>query len=65
MDAKIKTLDVKTKRIDLIFSVDKGPRSQIKKIYFVGDKKIKDKRLRDVITSEEAKFWKFLTKNIN
>ena len=64
VDARIKTLDPETNRIDLIFSVDKGSRSQIEKIYFVGDKKVKDKRLRDVITSEEAKFWKFLTKNI-
>ena len=64
VDAMIKELDSETKRIDLIFSVNKGPRSQIEKIYFVGDKKVKDKRLRDIITSEEAKFWKFLTKNI-
>ena len=64
VEAKIKTLDSDAKRVDLIFDVNKGPRSQIQKIYFVGDKKIKDKRLRDVITSEEAKFWKFLTKNI-
>ncbi len=50
--------------LNLIFAVEKGERSTIKKIYFIGDKKIKSKRLRDVITSEEAKFWKFLTRNI-
>ena len=50
--------------LNLIFSIDKGERSQIRKIYFIGDKKIKSKRLRDVIVSEEAKFWKFLTRNI-
>ena len=59
VDAMIKELDSETKRIDLIFSVNKGPRSQIEKIYFVGDKKVKDKRLRDIITSEEAKFGNF------
>ena len=50
--------------LNLIFNVDKGERSKIKKIYFIGDKKIKSKRLRDVITSEEAKFWKILSRNI-
>ena len=50
--------------LDLIFNVNKGERSEIKKIYFIGEKKVKSKRLRDVITSEEAKFWKFLTRNI-
>ena len=50
--------------LDLIFNVNKGERSEIRKIYFIGEKKVKSKRLRDVITSEEAKFWKFLTRNI-
>ena len=50
--------------LNLVFNVEKGDRSKIKKIYFIGDKKIKSKRLRDVITSEEARFWKFLTRNI-
>ena len=50
--------------LNLIFDITKGERSEIKKIYFIGDKKIKSKRLRDVITSEESRFWKFLTNNI-
>ncbi len=50
--------------INLTFNINKGERSRINKIYFIGDKKIKSKRLRDVITSEESKFWKFLSRNI-
>ena len=50
--------------INLVFNVTKGERSKIKKIFFIGDKKIKSKRLRDVITSGEAKFWKVLSRNI-
>ena len=30
----------------------------------MGDKKLRDKRLRDVITSQESKFWKFLSRNV-
>ena len=50
--------------INLIFAIDKGERAKISKIYFIGEKKIKTKRLRDVIASEEAKFWKFISRNV-
>ena len=51
-------------RVNLIYSVEKGKKAKISKIYFLGDKKIRDNRLRDVITSQEAKFWKFISKNV-
>ena len=49
--------------VDLIFDIDLGEKSLISKIEFVGDKKIKDRVLRNIITSEENKFWKVITKN--
>ena len=55
---------LKRNRVNLIYSIDKGEKAKISKIYFLGDKKIRDKRLRDVITSQEAKFWKFISKNV-
>ena len=64
VEAEKETIDLASNTLNLIFDVSKGERSQIQKIYFIGDKKIKSKRLRDVITSEEAKFWKFLSRNI-
>jgi len=51
--------------INLIYSLEKGVRNKISKVYFIGDKgKARNKRLRDVITSEEARFWKVLSRNI-
>jgi len=51
--------------INLIYSIEKGVRNKISKIYFIGDKgKVRSKRLRDVVTSEEARFWKVLSRNI-
>ncbi len=47
--------------IDLIFDIELGDRAHIKKISFIGDKKIKDRKLRSVIVSEESKFWKFIS----
>ena len=61
-----RTMEVKggNNLIDLIFIIDKGKREKITKIFFIGEKKIKTKRLRDVIATEEAKFWKFISRNI-
>ena len=39
-----------------------GEKALIKKINFIGDKKYKDRKLHSVITSEEAKFWKFISR---
>ena len=49
--------------LDLIFDLNLGDKALIEKIQFIGDKKIKDRRLSTVITSEENKFWKFISRN--
>ena len=64
VEARIQEVNNRNNLLNLIFSVEKGKREKIKKIFFIGDKKIKTKRLRDVIASEEAKFWKFISRNI-
>jgi len=61
VNAKVKEID--GKNLDLIFEIDRGEITRISKISFLGDKKIKEKRLRDIIASEENKFWKFITRN--
>ena len=61
IESKIEKFD--ENRINLVYFLDKGKKTDIAKINFIGDKKIKDKRLRDIIVSEEKKFWKFLSRN--
>ena len=61
VEAKIKKFD--DNRVSLVYFLDKGKKTNIAKINFIGDKKIKEKRLRDIIVSEEKKFWKFLSRN--
>ncbi len=56
---KIKKNDNNT--VDLIFEIDLGDKAYIKKITFIGNKKIKENKLKKVIISEEAKFWKFVS----
>ncbi len=59
-----KSLDSKLNTIDLKISIELGEKAKIKKIIFLGDKIFKDKRLKEVITSEEHKFWKFVSRNV-
>ena len=61
IETKLKKID--ENNIDLIILVDKGSQTKISSINFIGDKKIKDRRLRDIIASEEDKFYKFISKN--
>ena len=61
VETKIEKFD--NNRINLLYFLEKDKKTNISKISFTGDKKIKDKRLRDLIVSEEKKFWKFLSKN--
>ena len=47
--------------INITFNIDLGKKSKIKKITFIGNKIFKDKKLRRVISSNEYKFWKFIS----
>ena len=59
-----KSLDEKLNAIDLKIDVKLGEKAKIKKIVFLGEKIFKEKRLKEVIVSEEHKFWKFISKNV-
>ena len=49
--------------INLIYDIKRGERASIKKIKFIGNKKFKNRKLHSIITSEEDKFWKFISKD--
>ncbi len=53
----------KNNTVDLIYDFDLGEIAKIKRIKFIGDKMFSDGTLRNIIASEESKFWKFLTRN--
>ena len=62
-NVEVETKNNSNETIDLIFNIDLGEKAVISKIEFVGDKKIKDRILRNIIISEEARFWKVVTTN--
>ena len=50
--------------VQLKLEINQGDRARIKEISFIGDKKIKDKKLLEAIASEEHKFWKFVSNKV-
>ena len=49
--------------VNIVFNIDIGDKSKISIIEFTGDKIFKTKTLKNIITSEENKFWKFISRN--
>ena len=48
-------------KVNLNLKIDIGEKAKIKKISFIGDKIFKDGRLKNIIISEEYKFWKIIS----
>jgi len=65
--AELKSSIIKNDELNSIrlkIEIDRGEKARIKEIVFIGDKKIKDKKLLKVIASEEHKFWKFVSNKV-
>tara|TARA_Y100000591_G_scaffold283535_1_gene264605 strand:- start:227 stop:2482 length:2256 start_codon:yes stop_codon:yes gene_type:complete len=61
LEAKVE--DKKNNSVNLIYNFNLGEIAKINKINFIGQKIFKDSTLRNIIKSEESKFWKFITRN--
>ena len=57
----ISVIDSKNNLVDIIFNINLGKKAKIKKITFIGNKIFKDKKLLNIIASNEYKFWKFIS----
>jgi outer membrane protein insertion porin family len=53
------------KRVDLIFKIDEGPKSGILRVEFQGNKAYSDNDLRDVVVTEQSRWYKFFSSNAN
>ena len=53
--------DLGDNKIDLFYKIDLGDKAKISKISFIGEKNFKDNILRNIILSEEYKFWKIIS----
>ena len=60
-DIEILIEELNDNKINLTYNISLGEKAKIQKISFIGDKIFKDKKLKNVILSEEYKPWKFLS----
>ena len=61
VESRVKEID--DENFDLIIEIERGNKTKIKKINFVGNKSVRSNRLREIVASEEDKFWKVISKN--
>ncbi|WP_440670388.1 outer membrane protein assembly factor BamA [Candidatus Pelagibacter sp. HIMB1483] len=53
--------ELQDNKVNLTYNILLGDKAKIKKISFIGNKIFKDKKLKNIILSEEYKSWKFLS----
>jgi outer membrane protein insertion porin family len=62
-DARVepKIIDLGQNRVDVVFEINDGDSAYISRIHFVGNHAFSESRLREVISSREEAFWRFLS----
>ena len=53
--------DLSDNKVNLNYNINIGDKAKIKKISFLGNKIFKDGKLKNIILSEEYKFWKIIS----
>ncbi len=56
-----KVIQLPQNRVDLVFEINEGPQTGIRRIRFVGNRAFSDNQLRGAIQTKEARWWRFLT----
>ena len=60
-----KVVELDGKRVDLVFEIDEGPLYTVKNISFVGNKIFSDRRLKEIISTKQTAWWRFITSSDN
>ncbi|MEE4350812.1 MAG: outer membrane protein assembly factor BamA [Pacificimonas sp.] len=50
-------------RVDVVFEVEEGPKSKVRRINIVGNEEFSDSDLRGEIATRESKWWRLFTSN--
>jgi len=56
-----KVVQLPQNRVDLIFEVNEGPPTAIRRIAFIGNRRYSDSKLRSAIATKETRWYRFLT----
>lgn len=58
-----KVIQLPQNRVDLVFEINEGPATYVSGINFVGNRAYSDGKLRDVIRTKEARWYRFLSQD--
>ena len=58
-----KVIRLPQNRVNLVYEINEGPRSGVRRINFIGNRNFSDRALRRVIATKEKRWWRFLTSN--
>lgn len=61
VEPKIVQLD--QNRVDVVFEIEEGPKSKVRKINIIGNKEFSDKKLRGEMATKESKWFRFFSSN--
>ncbi|MDO8840537.1 MAG: outer membrane protein assembly factor BamA [Parvibaculum sp.] len=56
-----KVIQLPQNRVDLVFEITEGPKTKIASINFIGNTRFSDGKLREVVSTGESAWWKFLS----
>jgi outer membrane protein insertion porin family len=56
-----KVIELEQNRVDLVFEINEGPLTDVSRIVFIGNEAFDDDDLRDVIQTQEAAWYRFLS----
>jgi outer membrane protein insertion porin family len=56
-----KIIELPQNRVDLVFEIDEGPATYVRRITFVGNSVFSDSSLREVVSTKEERWYRLLT----
>lgn len=56
-----KVIQLPQNRVDLVFEIDEGQVTGVRRINFIGNQRFSDSRLREVIQTRESRWWRILS----
>lgn len=56
-----KVIQLPQNRIDLVFEINEGKKTDVRKIRFVGNREFSDSRLREIVRTKETRWWRFFS----
>lgn len=58
-----KIITLPQNRVNVIFEIDEGPKTTVKKIFFSGNNHFSDQRLSSIIRTQESRWYRFFSSN--